>query len=328
MRDVASLVGVSTATVSRALMMPERVSSKTREKVKKAIKQTGYVPYTLVKNHSANKAKIILVMALDITDPCFDDMVQGIQDAAAEYGYLVLYLDNRQQPIDDDAIASLFQQVNGVILMGANFPFPLPAAVSLPPIVMANEYQPELKLPTIHIDNLTAAFNAVNYLQQLGHRRIACISGPEHLYLSRYRQQGYIQALQRGGTAIEKNYLLSGKISFETGATALSRLMSLHQPPSAIFCHSDIIAMGAIHQAKKIGVNIPKELSIIGFDDIALAQYADPPLTTIAPPRYDIGRRALLMLRELLQGYALKSDSVLLDSELIVRESTAKPHNS
>lgn len=329
MKDVADLAGVSTATVSRALMMPEKVSWQTKDRIEKAIKQTGYIPYALAKGQKQGESKILLAMALDITDPFFTDVMQGIQQTAADYGYIVLFLDNRQQPIETISLSTILHQVNGVILLGANFPFERHDETNhpLPPMVMANEYLPELKLPTIHIDNLTAAFNAVNYLQRLGHRRIACISGPDHLHLSHYRRQGYVQALQRGGIAVEKCYITSGPLSFETGADALTQLMALPQPPSAIFCHSDIVAIGAISQAKKMGIRIPEQLSIVGFDDIALAQYVDPPLTTVAQPRYKIGRQAVLMLLELLQGSETKGGSVLLDSELIVRASTAKPHN-
>ncbi|SFD37264.1 DNA-binding transcriptional regulator CytR [Pragia fontium] len=327
MKDVANVAGVSTATVSRALMMPEKVAHQTREKVDNAIQQTGYIPYLPSRNHKNNQSKILLVMSLDITDPFLTDVIQGIQQTAAEYGYMVLLLGNQQQSIEQASLSPLLNQVDGIILLGANSPLDIHHHESLPPMVMANEYLPELKLPTIHIDNLTAAFNAVNYLQQIGHRRIACISGPAHLHLSHYRLQGYIQAIQRSGIALEKRYMLSGSLTFETGSTALTQLMSLPQPPSAIFCHSDIMAIGVIHQAKKIGIKIPEELSIVGFDDIALAQYADPPLTTVAQPRYNIGHQAVLMLLELLQGCPVKSNSVLLDSELIVRESTAKPHS-
>lgn len=328
MRDVACIAGVSAATVSRALLEPARVSVQTREKIESAIRQTGYIPYVPSKNYSYQESKILLAMALDITDPFFTDVIQGIQNTAAEFGYIVLFLDNRQQPIETASLSAILSQVNGVILLGARFPFDIQTEEYplLPPMVMANEYLPELKLPTIHIDNLTAAFDAVNYLQKIGHRRIACISGPEYLHLSRYRQQGYIQAILRGGIALEKSYMLSGPLTFETGAEALSQLISLPQPPSAIFCHSDIVAIGAIHQAKKEGIKVPNDLSIIGFDDIALAQYADPPLTTVAQPRYDIGRQAVLMLFDLLQGRVIKRNSVLLDSQLIIRESTAKPN--
>lgn len=328
MRDVACLAGVSAATVSRALLEPARVSVQTREKIENAIRQTGYIPYVPSKSYSYQESKILLAMALDITDPFFTDVIQGIQNTAEEYGYIVLFLDNRQQPIETASLLAILSQVNGVILLGAGFPFDIQMEESplLPPMVMANEYLPELKLPTIHIDNLTAAFDAVNYLQKIGHRRIACISGPEHLHLSCYRQQGYVQAILRGGIALEKSYMLSGPLTFETGAEALSQLMSLPQPPSAIFCHSDIVAIGAIHQAKKEGLKIPNDLSIIGFDDIALAQYTDPPLTTVAQPRYNIGRQAVLMLLDLLQGRVVKRNSVLLDSQLIIRESTTKPN--
>lgn len=330
MKDVANVAGVSTATVSRALMAPDKVANRTRHKIEQAIRQTGYIlPRMLTKNNKQHKSKILLAMALDITDPFFTDVIKGIRETATNHGYIVFFLDNNQQHIAPHSLSAIMRQINGVILLGANVPLNMNGeeSQSLPPMVMANEYLPELKITTIHIDNMTAAFNAVHYLQRIGHNRIACISGPKHLHLSHHRQQGYIQALQRSGIVIEKSYIVSGPLSFEAGVESLSQLMSLPQPPSAIFCHSDIVAIGAIHQAKKLGIKIPEDLSIIGFDDIALAQYADPPLTTVAQPRYKIGQKAVLLLLELLNKQNVKSGSILLDSELIIRESTAKPYD-
>nr|WP_111741949.1 DNA-binding transcriptional regulator CytR [Leminorella richardii] len=325
MRDVAVQAGVSAATVSRTLMMPDKVSAQTRDRVEQAIAQTGYIPVSQNKIARQKGSRILLVMAQDITDPFSTDVMQGIQETAEIFGYTVLFLDNRQQSVDWETLSPIMRQVDGAVLLGARFPFGLSAEerALCPPMVMANEYLPELKLPTIHIDNLTAAFNAVLYLQHLGHCRIACICGPSQLHLSHYRQQGYIQALQRGGIAIEKSYILEGPLTFESGASALSQLMALPQPPSAIFCHSDIVAIGAIHQAKQQGLKVPQDLSVIGFDDISMAKYADPPLTTVAQPRYQIGKQAVQMLLELLEGNPEKRGSILLDSELIVRDSTA-----
>jgi LacI family repressor for deo operon, udp, cdd, tsx, nupC, and nupG len=193
-------------------------------------------------------------------------------------------------------------------------------------MVMANEFAPELELPTVHIDNLTAAFEAVHYLLKLGHQRIACIAGPKHMPLCQYRSQGYVQALRRNGLSVESKLTIHGDFSYESGAQAVTELMSLPVPPTAIFCHNDVMAIGAMFQAKKMGLRIPQDLSVVGFDDIKASQYTDPPLTTVAQPRFQLGRQAMLLLLEQLQGNPVQNGSLLLDSELVVRESTAAPN--
>lgn len=219
------------------------------------------------------------------------------------------------------------KQIDGMLLLGSNLPFDASKEEqrNLPPMVMANEFAPELELPTVHIDNLTAAFEAVHYLHQLGHRQIACVAGPEQMPLSHYRLQGYVQALRRNGITVESSYITRGDFTYEAGAQALTQLMAQPKPPTAVFCHSDVMAIGVLSQAKKMGLRVPQDLSIVGFDDLKLAQYCDPPLTTVAQPRFQIGQQAMLLLLEQLNGQTVASGSRLLDSELIIRGSTAAP---
>ena len=142
---------------------------------------------------------------------------------------------------------------------------------------MACEYAPELELPTVHIDNLTAAFDVVNYLTQMGHKRIAEMSGPTEATLCHFRHQGYQQALRRAGIEMNPAYQAFGDFTFESGVQAATKLLSQPEPPTAIFCHNDSMAIGAIQQAKKQGFRIPQDLSIVGFDDIQFSQYCDSP---------------------------------------------------
>lgn len=121
------------------------------------------------------------------------------------------------------------------------------------------------------------------------------------------------------------NYRAFGDFSFESGARAVRQLLSLPEPPTAVFCHNDAMAIGAIQEAKKLGIRVPQDLSVVGFDDIQFAQYCDPPLTTISQPRYEIGRQAMLMMLELLRGHDVRAGSRLLETTLVVRDSAAPP---
>ncbi|CNI28344.1 DNA-binding transcriptional regulator CytR [Yersinia massiliensis] len=329
MKDVAGMAGVSTATVSRALMNPEKVSAVTRQKVEQAVLAVGYSPHALSRNIKRNESRTILVIVPDISDPFFADIIQGIEHAAAQQEYLILIGDCAQQTQQERTFLNLIitKQIDGMLLLGSNLPFDASKEEqrNLPPMVMANEFSPELELPTVHIDNLTAAFEAVNYLHELGHKRIACIAGPETLPLSHYRLQGYIQALRRNGVVVDNDYVIRGDFSYESGAETFATLMTLPNPPTAIFCHNDVMAIGAMWQAKRMGLNVPRDVSLVGFDDLKLSQYCDPPLTTVAQPRYQIGQQAMLLLLEQLQGHSVQSGSRLLDTVLIIRESTAAP---
>ncbi|ELY4081571.1 DNA-binding transcriptional regulator CytR [Cronobacter sakazakii] len=329
MKDVAVRARVSTATVSRALMNPEKVSQATRNRVEQAAIDVGYLPGSLNRNLKRNESRTILVIVPDICDPFFSEIIRGIEVTAAEQGYLVLIGDcahqNQQEKTFIDLIIT--KQIDGMLLLGSRLPFDASKEEqrNLPPMVMANEFAPELELPTVHIDNLTAAFNAVNYLHELGHQRIACIAGPEEMPLCHYRLQGYVQALRRSGMTVDPHYIARGDFTYEAGANALEQLLNLPQPPTAIFCHSDVMALGALSMAKRRGFRVPDDLSIIGFDNIALAEFCDPPLTTVAQPRFGIGREAMLLLLSQLNGHTVSSGSRLLDCELVLRGTTRAP---
>ncbi|HHL7890910.1 TPA: DNA-binding transcriptional regulator CytR [Escherichia coli] len=326
MKDVALKAKVSTATVSRALMNPDKVSQATRNRVEKAAREVGYLPQPMGRNVKRNESRTILVIVPDICDPFFSEIIRGIEVTAANHGYLVLIGDcahqNQQEKTFIDLIIT--KQIDGMLLLGSRLPFDasIEEQRNLPPMVMANEFAPELELPTVHIDNLIAAFDAVNYLYEQGHKRIGCIAGPEEMPLCHYRLQGYVQALRRCGIMVDPQYIARGDFTFEAGSRAMQQLLDLPQPPTAVFCHSDVMALGALSQAKRQGLKVPEDLSIIGFDNIDLTQFCDPPLTTIAQPRYEIGREAMLLLLDQMQGQHVGSGSRLMDCELIIRGST------
>ncbi|MGX9417998.1 DNA-binding transcriptional regulator CytR [Vibrio sp. WJH972] len=329
MKDVAQLAGVSTATVSRALMNPEKVSPTTRQRVEEAVLESGYSPNSLARSLRRNESKTIVAIVPDICDPYFSEIIRGIEDAAIENGYLVLLGDSCQQKRRESSFVNLVftKQADGMLLLGTDLPFDVSKSEqkNLPPMVMACEYAPELELPTVHIDNLTSAFEVVNYLGQMGHKKIAELSGPETAALCQFRHQGYLQALRRANVTMNPSYHLFSDFSFEGGVAAAKQLLNLPVPPTAIFCHNDMMAIGVIQEAKRMGLKIPQDLSVVGFDDIKFAQYCDPPLTTVAQPKYEIGRQAMLMMLEVLRGNDVRAGSRLLETELIIRESVAPP---
>lgn len=329
MKDVANAAGVSTATVSRALTKPDQVSVKTRQKVEQAASKTGYDAYYLTKNIKSSKPKTIFVAIPDITNPICPDIISGIEQVAAEQGYMVLIGGCKHYQKQQYTLIDIFisQRIDGIVLLNSDIPFSLTnrKPKDFPPIVVANEFVPEFKLATINIDNLTYSFNAINFLQKLGHKYIACITGPETFLSCQYRLQGYMQAIQRAGNKVQQEYIINSDFSYQGGAEGIKKLFTLPKPPSAIFCHNDIMAIGAIWQAKRMGLTLPRDLSIIGFGNLNFAQYSEPALTTIEQPRFEIGRQAMLLLLAKIQGHEIDKNAKLLDCHLIIRDSVCPP---
>ena len=293
--------------------------------MEQAALEVGYFPQAMGRNVKRNESRTIPVIVPDICDPFFSEIIRGIEVTAAEQGTGADWRLRPSEPTGKTFIDLIItKQIDGMLLLGSRLPFDasIEEQRNLPPMVMANEFAPELELPTVHIDNLTAAFNAVNYLRELGHKRIGCIAGPEEMPLCHYRLQGYVQALRRTGVTVDPHYIARGDFTFAAGGQALEKLLDLPEPPTAVFCHSDVMALGALSYAKRRGLRIPKDLSIIGFDNISLSEFCDPPLSTVAQPRYQIGREAMLLLLDQLHGQTVSSGSRLLDCELIVRGTT------
>lgn len=326
MQDVATKAQVSTATVSRALMLPEKVALDTRLRVEQAAMELGYLPPAINRHLKQNRLHTVLVMVPDINNPFYHDMLRGIETTATGQGYLVLIGDCAYQEKPEkrfiDFITS--KDIVGVLLLGGQLSYYASKEEKrhFPPIVLANEFSPDSDLPSVHVDNLTASFKAVNYLYELGHTRVACISGPEESALCQYRLQGYIQALTRNGQTFDPNYIVKGEFSYQTGARAIAKLLALPKPPTALFCHSDILALGALFAAKRCGLRVPHDLSIIGFDNSPITEFSDPPLTTVEQPGFQMGQEAMLLLIERMMGKSVRNCSRMLDCTLIVRGST------
>lgn len=329
MKDVAHLAGVSTATVSRALTNPDKVSTTTHKKVEQAVVDSGYSPNALARNLRRNDSKTIVAVVPDVCDPYFSEIIRGIEDTANEHGYTLLLGNSGKDEKQTGALSNLMftKQIDGMLLLGTDLPFNVnkQEQKNLPPLVMACEYAPDLELPTVHVDNLTAAFEAVNYLTSVGHKQIAQMVGAPNSALTKFRVQGYQQALRRVGISVNPAYTVAGDHSFNSGARAITSLLSLPNPPTAVFCHSDVMAIGAIRQAKKLGFRVPRDISIIGFDNIQLAEICEPALTTISQPRYEIGRQSMSELLSILNGNEVRSGSRLLEASLVIRESVSPP---
>ena len=329
-REVAKRAGVSTATVSRVLSHPDVVSPDTRLRVLKAVERLGYAPNSVAKNLRTLKSCKLLVTVPDISNPFFALILQGIEDAAQKNGYAVLVGDTRHDEMREERYAQMLKQkeADGLIFLGHRLPRVAASVVqeSAPhcaPIVNGCEFSAELGVPSVHIDNAKAAAEAMEHLYDLGHRAIGVVTGPLLSPLSRDRLAGARSSARSRGYE-QDLIVIQGDFSIRSGAEAADALMQRPVPPTAVFCFNDEMAMGVIGAARRRGLQIPRDLSVVGFDDIRFAECFDPALTTIAQPMRAIGEGTVRLLVEILNGGHLTPVSVTLPHKLQIRASTGK----
>ena len=328
--EVAKRAGVSTATVSRVLGRPTIVAPATRRQVLAAIKHFGYTPNSAAKNLRTLRTRKLLVTVPDISNPFFSLILQGIEDAALQEDYAVLVGDTQHDEKREERYALMLRrkEADGLIFLGHRLPKEAAALVRMmgpgrAPIVNGCEFTPHLGIPSVHIDNATAAADAMDHLYRLGHRHIGIVTGPLVSPLSRDRLRG-ARSRARKARAERDLVVLNGDFSVESGAVAAERLLGRAKAPTAIFCFNDEMAMGVIETARRHKLRIPDDVSVVGFDDIRFARHIDPPLTTIAQPMRQIGAGTVRLLLEILHGDAVPK-SQTLPHTLVVRSSTAPP---
>jgi LacI family repressor for deo operon, udp, cdd, tsx, nupC, and nupG len=331
--EVAKRAGVSTATVSRVLSHPAIVSASTRRRVLDAVERLGYTPNAAAKNLRTLRTAKLLVTVPDISNPFFSLILRGIEDAAQREGYAVLLGDTQHDDAREDRYAAMLKrkEADGLIFLGHRLPKEAAALVRTmaprcAPVVNGCEFNPRLGVPSVHIDNAKAASEAMDHLFRLGHRRIGAITGPLASPLSRDRLRGAM-ARARKERAEHDLVVMNGDFSIESGAAEGDRLLGRRERPTAIFCFNDEMAMGVIQAARRRGLRLPDQLSVVGFDDIRFASYMDPPLTTISQPMRAIGEGTVRLLLEILSGNVATPESVTLPHTLVVRSSTAPPRN-
>ena len=326
--EVARRAGVSAATVSRVLSRPEVVSAKTRERVLRAVHRLGYIPNSTAKNLRQARTGKLLVTVPDISNPFFSLILQGIEEAALRDDYAVLFGDTQHDPAREERYALMLKskEADGLIFLGHRLPeaaadLTRSAAPRCAPVVNGCEFNPRLGVPSVHIDNARAAADVMHVLYDLGHRRIGVITGPLASPLSRDRL--------RGATTTARNrhepdlLVVAGDFSVESGACGATELLSAPRPPSAIFCFNDEMAMGVLETARARRLRVPRDLSVVGFDDIRFARHTEPPLTTVAQPMRAIGEGTVRLLLAILHDDRVTPASETLPHTIVRRGSTA-----
>ena len=330
MADVAREAQVSVATVSRLLNNQSIVSPETAERVYTAIQKLSYEPNLLARNLRRNESRVILILAPNMTNPYYAHILSGIGDTATELGYSALICNTAGNPARErDALELLKKhRADGAILMSSDLGCDWLLEYAGPyPLVQCSEYDPAVDIPHVSIDNTLATRQALEYLINLGHRQIAII-GSENNYISTsLRLKAYRDTLARHNLPLREDYIARASIdySFSSGKTKAKIVLDAQPCPTAIFCVSDTLALGAITQAREMGYRVPEDVTVVGFDDVEHTTMFHPYITTVAQPCYELGKQSTHLLYSLMSQERDTPRQLILDHHLIVRESSAPP---
>ena len=329
--DVAKRAGVSTATVSRALAMPDQVAEATRARVFAAIEETGFTPNATARSLRAKSTKMVLVLLPGLGNSFWTVIINAVEEVLTKEGYGVIFGDTRNDPWRENHYDQLVRggQVDGVLLFTGRLPregFALLDRI-IPITLVCNEIVGVEDLPLFEVNNRDSARLMTEYLIGLGHRRIAHVTGPDSNVEARERIVGYSQALTAAGIPVDENLIWPGSFDFDAGSRAAERYRATADKPTAIFTGSDEIALALMKGLKDGGVRIPEDVSVAGFDGIDYSAMSDPALTTVVQPRTELGRLAAenLVRRMVRDAPAEPPKRTRIPCSLAIRDSVAPP---
>ncbi|HID87460.1 MAG TPA: LacI family transcriptional regulator [Anaerolineae bacterium] len=324
-KDVADLAGVSTATVSRVLNNHPHVAEETRFKVLWAMEQLGYQPSRVARRLRMKSTQILGLIISDIANPFFTSVVRGIEDVAYAHQYSLLLCNSDEDPAKEALYVDVLQaeRVAGIIISPAdeNSTSCEPLLRNGVPIVAMDRRLCQFDVDTVLVDNIKGAHQATSHLIRLGHRRIGLIGGPPHITTGRERREGYEKALVEHGLEPDQRLIKIGDFKQDSGYQGARELLEMDDPPTAIFAANNLMTLGALNAIHEKGLNIPRDVAIVGFDDMPWALSLNPPLTAVAQPTYELGRTAANLV---LQRIAEKDREIVelrLEPTLIIRRS-------
>jgi len=329
-KNVADRAGVSIATVSHVLNQTRRVRPETAARVRTAIEELGYSQNLAARNLATGRSNILGLIVSDIQNPHFPELTRNFQDQALLHNMEVLVMNTGYDPQrTSDCVRRLIGlRVPGLAIMTTEYDTGLVELVARQNIRAVYYFNPGPLSPLIScilVNYGEGIREAVNHLEELGHRQIAFIGGAPHLQSAMYRRQAFIEQMQARGEGATR--IVDADFSAEGGYYGCSRLLS-SAPPTAIVCANDLMAFGAMHCCRDKGLRIPQDISIVGFDNISFSQYSHPPLTTVAIPRDKLGQLAFKALWEMINRQTSEGRVIQLGTRLLVRESTAPPRKN
>ena len=331
-REVALRCGVSAATVSRALNGRPDVSAATRARVAAVAGELGYLPNSQARALARRRSEIVGLLwdtsylRTKGRHPFLQDVLVGLKTALAETGYSLLLLSPRGGDVDAFARTAAQHGLDGVVLMSVDDHLPAVEALvaSGRPCVGLDLPVTGARASWVTSDGLRGGALVAEHLPELGHRRIATITGPQHLLPARERYDGFRAALAAAGAPLDPELVVPGDFFLDSGEAAMRRLLALPSPPTAVFAAGDEMALGAVRACGAAGRRVPDDVSVVGYDDLEAAALVLPGLTTVAQDPFAIGRAALELLLELMDGTGPVPEPRRLATSLVVRGSTAR----
>lgn len=325
--DVAKEAGVSVATVSRVLNKNGPVSPAALEKVNIAITKLNYQPNVWGRRLRRQESRMLLIFVPTISNPFYASIVSGIEDEARNHQYgTMLCITNGDKNRQQEFLQLLFDgQADGAITLCTDKDDKgILAVAEQVPIVQCCEFCKGAEIAHVSIDNFAAAEQVVRYLYSLGHRKIGFIGSVNRFISSEEREKGFEEGMKQVGLPLRKEYMAYADrdYSFQSGIAAAKQILSTEDRPTALFCISDVLAMGAIRAANGMGIKRIKEWSVVGFDDVEYATMLNPMLTTVSQPRYSLGKTSAEMLIQQIETGEGR-DSIFLEHKLVIRDSTA-----
>ncbi|PKO03426.1 MAG: LacI family transcriptional regulator [Chloroflexi bacterium HGW-Chloroflexi-5] len=331
--DVAKLAGVSRTTVSFVLnnYPDSNISENTRQRVIEAARQLNYHPNASGRKLASGKSKMIGLVRLQSIEQVFNDafllqVFVGIEQAASKWGFHVLLKHLDHEKTDGYSQLITENHVDGIILSGPlqNDPELIQLHKEGVPIILLGQMA-NTNIPFVDVNAEFGSKIAVDHLISCGHKRIAMITNAKMEYSSaQQRKSGYLKAIKNAKIKVDESLIKEGDFTPASGYEAMKDLLSLPPYPTAVFVASDVVAIGAIQAIKQAGLRIPQDIEIIGFDDVPMAEFYDPPLSTVRLPAFDLGRVAGDQLIKMILGNDTDLPGVLLETELILRESTSE----
>lgn len=324
--DVAKEAGVSISTVSRVIQGASNVLPETRERIEDAIRRLDYHPNRLAQQFRTQQTKTILVIVPEIGNTFFADVLKGIESVANKNDYNILLADSHtNRSIENRCYDMLSQKlVDGIITFSIGIPKDELRQLAMQyPIVVGIRYFSDNSVPNVSIDNLKAIKDMTGYMLNLGHNNICYLAGPANVPVYEDRILGYSAALQERGIPVDPELIVHCSPDIQGGYDAISSMLhNADRKFSAIVSSGDIMAIGAMRALADHGLNVPADIAVSGFDDIALSALVMPSLTTVRQPKYQIGVRTMEKLLDLITGKALTANRDVLNYELVIRESS------
>ncbi|MDX1417270.1 MAG: LacI family DNA-binding transcriptional regulator [Candidatus Promineifilaceae bacterium] len=324
--DVAKAAGVSRQTVSRAINDKGEISPETKQRVLEVVRQLGYRPNRLAQGMVTQRTKTVGLVMPDISNLFFPEVARGVQDAGREYDYNVLVCNTDDDPREEmNTLYSLMGQwVDGIVMISSSADITELQAFcdTFGPVVILNRDVKHTHVSSIMVENVRGGFLATEHLINLGRNRIGMLVSKAYKNSRIRRVQGYREALQEYGIGMNDQLIVGSEPTLQGGYEAMRKLLDRDEQISAVFAYNDLMGLGAIRACRDLGKNVPADIAIIGFDDIALAAMTTPSLSSIRVDKYAIGQKAMVRLLEMLAHPETTFDKIYIDVELVSREST------